>query len=61
MFIPFYNCIKCKKKRCKTCNNPINNDSGSFCDKTCEIVHVYQDSFRSLDNDQHKYLTCIDL
>lgn len=62
-FIPFYNCIRCKKKKkCKYCDSVIKcNMSDSFCDKSCHIMHIYQDSFRSINSDQQKYLICIDL
>ena len=61
-YIPFYNCLKCReKKRCTNCNQVItNNVNYNFCDKSCEILHIYKDSFQSLDGSLHKFLLNID-
>jgi hypothetical protein len=61
--IPFYNYCKYRKKRkCNHCQSIISNDTNyGFCDKKCEILYVYKDSFKSLDSSLHKYLINIDL
>ena len=49
-------CCK-KKKRCPLCNRIFDaNTSDSFCNEKCEILYLYQDSFRSSDSSEHKFI-----
>ncbi len=61
--IPFYNCCKWKKKRrCNHCQSLISSDTNyGFCNKNCEMLYIYKDSFNSLDSSLHKFLINLDL
>lgn len=49
-------CLWCKYTKCKYCNEPIKHKNYDYCDKVCEFYDVYQDSFKTIDSSQHRYI-----
>ncbi len=45
------------KPKCEFCHSKIErNKKSSFCDEKCETLYLYQDSFKSSDISQHRFI-----